>query len=62
MSRPNQITPTEMKDIIEGLDMLLMIAQNQNDIKKYKRLNVLRDNLNEYATEFAKQQEDHNDT
>ena len=51
MSRPNQITPTEMQDIIEGLDMLLMIAQN-----------VLRDNLNEYATEFAKQQEDHNDT
>ena len=45
-----------MQDIIEGLDVLLIIAQNKNDIKKYKRLNVLRDNLNEYATEFAKQQ------
>lgn len=56
MSRPNQITPIEMQDIIEGLDVLLIIAQNKNDIKKYKRLNVLRDNLNEYATEFAKQQ------
>ena len=56
MSRPNQITPIEMQDIIEGVDVLLIIAQNKNDIKKYKRLNVLRDNLNEYATEFAKQQ------
>jgi flagellin-specific chaperone FliS len=57
MKKLNQITPLNMQDIMEGLGMLIMNAKTQNDVSKVQRVQQLADNLNEYATEFSRKQE-----
>jgi flagellin-specific chaperone FliS len=57
MKKLNQITPLNMQDIMEGLGMLIMNAKTQNDVSKVQRVQQLADNLNEYAAEFSRKQE-----